>query len=233
MWTHVQDELVELQTFAYDVRGHGATTLGRADGTLAQLGRDLIAFLEAHGAAMCVGFSLGGTVALWAAAERPDLVTSVVAIATSSVVGRTAAAGLEQRIRLFETGDAAAVCEAVRADTVMQLAEPDPQRVDAIERSRLAAIGDRAGYLNGARAMLGMHAEPLNARLARITVPVHVIGAEHDRVCPRRAAEIMLEHLPDATFEELLGIGHLVTDEDPDAVTAAIRNRTTDHQEAG
>ena len=233
IWARLQDELVELQTFAYDVRGHGATTLGRADGTLAQLGRDLIAFLEHHGAGMCVGFSLGGTVALWAAAERPDLVTSVVAIATSSVVGRAAAAGLEQRIQLFENGDDEAVREAVRADTVMQLAEPDLQRVDAIETSRLEAIGDRAGYLNGARAMLGMHAEPLNARLERITVPVHLIGAERDRVCPRRAAEIMLEHLPHATFEELPGIGHLVTDEDPDALTAAIRNQTTDHQEVG
>jgi pimeloyl-ACP methyl ester carboxylesterase len=233
MWTRMQDELVELQTFAYDVRGHGVTTAGRADGTLAQLGRDLIAFLERHGAGVCVGFSLGGTVALWAAAERPDLVTSVIAIATSSVVGRTAAAGLEQRIRLFETADDAAVREAVRADIVMQLAEPDTQRVDAIERSRLEAIGDRAGYLNGARAMLGMHAEPLNARLERISVPVHLIGAEHDRVCPRRAAEIMLAHLPHATFEELAGIGHLVTDENSDAVTAAIRNRLTDHREVG
>jgi pimeloyl-ACP methyl ester carboxylesterase len=233
MWTHLQNELVERQTFAYDVRGHGATTLGRADGTLAQLGRDLIAFLEAHGAGTCVGFSLGGTVALWAAAERPDLVTSVIAIATSSVVGRTAAAGLERRIALFETGDDAAVREVVRADTEMQLAEPNPQRVDAIERSRLEAIGDRAGYLNGARTMLGMHAEPLNARLERITVPVHLIGAEGDRVCPRRAAEIMLEHLPGATFEELPGIGHLVTDENPDAVTAAVRKRMTDHQEVG
>jgi 3-oxoadipate enol-lactonase len=231
MWSHQQDDLAELRTLAYDVRGHGATTIGEADGTLSQLGQDLIAFLELHGATVCIGFSLGGTVALWAAAERPDLVTSVIAIATSSVVGRIAAARLGERIRLFETGDEAAIREVLRSDTTAQLAEPDPDRIEEIVRLRLEAIGDRAGYLNAARAMAGMYAEPLNERLACITVPVHIVAAEHDRVCPRRAAEIMLEHLPQATFEELPGVGHLVTDEGSDAVTALIRKRMTAHQE--
>ena len=55
--------------FAYDLRGHGETSIGDANGTLQQLGRDLLAFLRlVSGPSTVVGFSLGGTIALWAAA---------------------------------------------------------------------------------------------------------------------------------------------------------------------
>lgn len=69
-WTHVRDKLSNYRTYAYDLRGHGETSLGVEDGSLAQLGGDLVRFLEiVSGPAVCVGYSLGGTVVLWAAAE--------------------------------------------------------------------------------------------------------------------------------------------------------------------
>lgn len=75
-WAGTQQALADLHTFAYDLRGHGRSSVGEGDGTLTQLGNDLIAFLEKMtGPAVVVGFSLGGTIALWAAAQRPDLVT--------------------------------------------------------------------------------------------------------------------------------------------------------------
>ncbi len=100
-WAGVQARLDGFASYAYDLRGHGATGLGEAQGTLAQLGGDLIRFLEGvTGPAACVGYSLGGTVVLWVAAERPDLVRRAVVIGTSTVVGRTAAG-------FFRTGDMA------------------------------------------------------------------------------------------------------------------------------
>ncbi len=45
-WAAVQEGMPDFHTFAYDLRGHGQTELGNADGTLAQLGGDLIGFLE-------------------------------------------------------------------------------------------------------------------------------------------------------------------------------------------
>jgi len=222
MWADQQRELSGYRTIAYDVRGHGATSLGDPDGTLAQLGGDLIALLEHYGPASCVGFSLGGTVALWAAAERPDLVTDVLALATSSVVGRRAAEFFHDRIELFGGGDEEAIRSALLEDTQGQLAGADVD-AGAVLAERLRAIGDRAGYINAARAMAGIHAEPLNDRLERIRCPVLVVSGANDQFCPRRAAEIMLEHLPQARFEELANVGHLVTDEDPGAVTAVLR----------
>src|SRR5262245_50525805 len=90
-WRSVQHALTGRTIYAYDLRGHGATTLGNADGTLSQLCDDLLAFIgEISGPAAVVGYSLGGTIVLSAAAERPDLVRRAVVIGTSSVVGRRA-----------------------------------------------------------------------------------------------------------------------------------------------
>jgi pimeloyl-ACP methyl ester carboxylesterase len=224
MWSAQQEALTGHRTLAYDLRGHGGTTAGAPAGTLAQLGGDLIALLEDIGPSTCVGFSLGGTVALWAASERPDLVPEVVAVATSSVVGRAAAAFFAERIELFSSGDDAAIRDAVLQDTRAQLSGPSVD-ADAIAAQRVEAIGDRQGYLNAARAMIGVHEQSLNDRLERIAQPVLVVSGEHDAFCPRRAADLMLEHLPDGRFHELPGVGHLVTDEDPDAVTRVLADR--------
>lgn len=221
MWRHQQDALGNFTTLACDLRGHGRTSLGDADGSLAQLGGDLVAFLEHVGPATCVGFSLGGTVVLWAAAQRPDLLEGVAVVATSSVVGRSAAAGLSERIALFERGDADEIRAAVRADTAAQIAN-DALDVDAVTAARTRAISDCMGYINGARAMAGMHEQPLNEALAKVPQHVLVVGGEHDVVCPPRAAEIMLEHLANGDYVELPGVGHLVTEDDPAALTAVL-----------
>ncbi|MGD9734394.1 MAG: alpha/beta fold hydrolase [Solirubrobacterales bacterium] len=221
MWAAQQRGLPGLRTIACDVRGHGGTTLGEADGTLGQLGEDLVALLELVGPATCAGFSLGGTVALWAAAERPDLVPDVVLLATSSVVGSAAAGFFAERIETFQRGERAEIEAALRADTEAQLAGANAD-LEAIVAARIEAVGEGGGYLNGARAMAGIHERPLNPLLERISQPVKVVSGERDGFCPRRAAEIMLEHLPNASFEELPGVGHLLTDEDPGAVTGVL-----------
>ena len=88
-WNPVLEHLGNFTVFAVDLRGHGATPAGAGRGSLEQLGDDLVGFLrEVSGPARVVGYSLGGTIAL-EAATRPDAaVEGVIAVATSSVVGR-------------------------------------------------------------------------------------------------------------------------------------------------
>jgi 3-oxoadipate enol-lactonase len=223
IWSDVQDLLVDFTTFACDLRGHGCTARADADGTLSQLADDLVAFLEVIGPAVCIGFSLGGAVALRAAAERPDLVEGVVALATSSVVGRAAEAGLLERIDLVSSGDREAIRTMLQEDTRSQLANAEAD-IEAITDLRVAALSDAQGYVNGARAVCSMRQDSLHERLRDISVPVLVISGELDVWCPRRAAEIMLENLPDASYVELPGVGHLVTDEAPDDLVREIRS---------
>jgi pimeloyl-ACP methyl ester carboxylesterase len=224
IWANLQAGLADRRNVAYDVRGHGASTLGDGAGTLAQLGLDLMSLLESVGPAVLVGFSLGGSIALWTAAERPDLVRAVVAVATSSVVGRAAAAGLDERIAIFEKGDPEAIRAQILTDTKAQLASASID-AEAVTADRVAAVRDPGGYVNAARAVRGMRDEPLNDRLAEIAAPVLVVSGERDVWCPRRAAEIMLEHLPPgASFEELADVGHLITEDAPDALTGVVKS---------
>lgn len=221
-WDAQLGRLGEYRTFAYDLRGHGKTTLGSADGTLAQLGDDLAHFLaEVTGPAICVGFSLGGAVVLWAAAHRPELVRRAVVLATSSVVGRRARDFYADRIDLVRANRRDEFALALREDTAAALARPDVD-VDAVTARRLEAIGRGDGYVNGAVAMVALNSHPLTSDLQNVGCEVTVVGGERDTFCPRRAADVMLEVLPRARYVEIDRVGHLMNVDDPDAVTAAI-----------
>src|SRR5689334_14533060 len=57
----------------YDLRGRGQTSLGEPDGTLRQLGDDLVALMDAIAVdrADVAGFSLGGTIAMRVGIDHP------------------------------------------------------------------------------------------------------------------------------------------------------------------
>lgn len=222
-WRVQQHALNQFHSFAYDLRGHGRTTIGQCNGTLAQLGNDLLAFIEkVTGPAVVVGFSLGGAVALWAAAERSDLIKRSVVLGTSSIVGHAALQYFEDRIAMAADTGSAAFKEAVRGDTVAGLFRAHGH-LDQIVAARLTAVGDGLGYINAAKAMMRVNGEPLTPRLSRIKTPVVVIGAEHDKFCPQKAASIILEALPEAKFIAIPEAGHLMNVDSPDAVVEALR----------
>ncbi len=222
-WAEQQKSLDSVHTFAVDLRGHGQTTLGQAEGTLEQLGNDLIGFLEGvTGPAVVVGFSLGGTIALWAAAERPDLVLRLVVLGTSSVVGRSAAGFYANRIEEARTPESVTFREAVSDDTAAALAVAH-DRLDDVVSHRLGAIGDGGGYINAARAMARLSESPLTPRLNEISMHVDVVGATADTFCPRKAADIILAALNDATYHEIADAGHLMNIDNSQGVTDLLR----------
>ena len=224
-WHTVQEAGLEATTYAYDLRGHGNATAGSPEGTLAQLRDDLLTFLEeVTGPAICVGFSLGGTVVLAAAAERPDLVTKVVALGTSSVVGRGAAGFYAGRIALFRGPDTAAQQEALFSDTAAALHNPESD-VDAVTRFRLAAVGDGRGYVNASTAMAALVDAPLTPELSKVGpgVEVVIIGADHDTFCPKKAADIILGAIEHATYAEITGAGHLMLVDQPEQSIALLQ----------
>ena len=222
-WADVQRQLSDFTTYAYDVRGHGETDLGEAEGTLEQLGGDLIAFLETvTGRADCIGYSLGGTVVLWVAAKRPDLVTGATVAATSTVVGRHAAGFFRDRIETLQN-DFAGFASLLKEDTRQQLAVAG-DRLEEVAARRLKAVGTGGGYVNAARAMAQLNEGPLTGLLPGIACPVHVIGGEADTFCPRKAADIMMAALRRGTYHEVAQAGHLMSVDRPDAYAQAIRN---------
>lgn len=209
--------------YAVDVRGHGRSSIGRADGTLRQLADDLLGFLELVGPSVCVGFSMGGAIVLAAATRQPTLVKHAVPICTSSVVGgraaerfRTRAAGIEAEGGRFAR---AALTENLSANVLHRPTDWESQLA-----ARVAAIGDGDGYANGALAMASMHEDPLTPRLTSVTAPVDVFIGEQDASCPWRAGEIIVDAVPDGRCHLLPGVGHFVNIEQPDLLTEALAN---------
>lgn len=206
---------------ALDFRGHGASQAGQGDGTLGQLADDLNRFIEAvTGPAVLVGFSLGGMIVLEAGLRRPDLASKVMAVGTSSKVGRAAAEFFAARIALLES-DPSAFAVALADDTAGQL-HHRKELTAGIAAARVKAVGQGAGYINAARAMLGVVQAPLTERLSGIKVPVHIIQGLQDQYCPLRAAEIMREAMPFATYGEIPDAGHLIAADQPELLAAEI-----------
>jgi pimeloyl-ACP methyl ester carboxylesterase len=220
-WAGVQQRLTDFCTHAYDFRGHGETTLGQGNGTLEQLGGDLIAFLEqVTGPVQCVGYSLGGTIVLWAAAQRPDLVTAAVVTGTSTVVGRQAVGFFEERIRMIKE-DFSDFAPALQQDTALQIVTSGVD-LEEVTARRLKDVGAGGGYINAAQAMMRLHENPLTPLLSKIQCPVSVIGGAEDVFCPRKAADIMLAELNNGTFQEVAHAGHLLSVDQPQAYATAI-----------
>ena len=215
-WDAVAAHLGSFCTYAVDLRGHGRTTVGEGTGELSQLSDDVAAFLSAvSGPAAVVGYSLGGTVGLKAAVSAPGLIRHLVVVATSSVVGGAGAEFFAGRIAQLEAGDWNGFAAGLRDDTSKQIVtEAD---LDGLTARRMAAVGDGRGYVNAARAMIGIRTEPLNPLLSQIAVLVDIVGADNDVFCPRRASEILADAVPHSRFHEVAGSGHLLSVDRPEA----------------
>ena len=231
-WAYQREHLTGISSLAYDVRGHGETSLGAADGTLAQLATDLVELVRTvTGPATVVGFSLGGVITLKAVIERPDLIRGAILMGTSSVVGTAAASFYEQRIRDARDTSSKSFEDAVRQDTsggLAQRAAIDDAVFDEYVDARLAAIGDGSGFRNAAAAMVGMRNDPLQPRVSDIRVPVHVIAAADDALCPVKASRMIVDALPDGHLHVIADAGHLMNVERPAAVTDTIDQAARD-----
>ena len=210
------------RVIAYDLRGHGETTLGEANGTLAQLGSDLVALLDAlelPSADLC-GFSLGGTIVIRAAIDQPSRVHRLIPVATSSRVGRSVVPWYEERATLSAAG-AEAVHPVLEEDTRQQF-RGAPAEFGDHWRLRRQSTADPRGFGNACRAMAGLNADPLDPELGRVAAPTLVIAAENDLNCPVRAAEAVVAGIPGARLHVIAGSGHQVEVERPAELAAAI-----------
>ena len=102
-----------LRVVRYDCRGHGASAVPAGPYTIAQFGLDFLALLDTlqiERAHIC-GLSLGGLVALWAAAQYPERVARAVFANTAARIGTEET--WDARIDAVKMGGMAAVRDAV------------------------------------------------------------------------------------------------------------------------
>ena len=218
----VPDLLLRHRVLMYDLRGHGETTLGEPDGSLRQLGQDLVALLDAleieH--ARVAGFSLGGTIAMRAAIDHPDRVSALALVATSSRVGRAAAEWYRERVSMVENSDSW-LRETLDRDTAEVYAQ-SPNELEEGLTIRRQSTADPRGYGNACKAMAGLNAAPLDPELGQIKTPTLIVASDHDQHCPPKAAEIIAAGIPGSRVEIVREAGHAIPVERPKELAAAI-----------
>ena len=206
-----------------DLPGHGHAPPPIADGTGEALVRPLESRID--GPVDLVGWSLGGLVAMSLVLRRPAIGHRLVLIASSPCFvarpGWTCALP-SATLDAFAGRLATDARETIASFLALQFLG-SPRSADA-RRRLVAALADRPPATpEGLRAGLNMlRATDLRARLAELTVPVLVIQGDQDRIVPPRAAEALVDALPDARLERIGGAGHAPFMSHADTVAAMI-----------
>lgn len=219
-WMVLEPLLAEERTVvALDLPGHGASGRDVGAGTVAALAAILVGTLDAlgFGKAHLVGHSLGGAVALAAAAAEPGRAASLTLVAPAGV-------GPE-----IDGGYLAAFLAADRRkelkDALGRLFA-DPEAVDrrmvddVLRMKRQDGVPEALAGIAAACFPDGRQAADLRPALAGLACPVTVVWGEADRILPPTQAE----GLPEAvTIVRIAGAGHMPHLEKPAEVARAVR----------
>ena len=204
-----------------DLRGHGASSTGWSDYGSEAAGGDLIALIEALGAdpAVVIGTSFGAAPAVYAAAERPDLVAGLVLIGPF-VRRQHLPALMRGALRLMTAGPWKVRAWGAFYDTLYPSAKPADHHEH--RRALLANLAE-PGRFDALRGMMFRDDTAIEARLAAVRAPTLVVMGTKDPDFPDPAAEARA--VADAVSGEVAmidGAGHYPHVEMPEATNATI-----------
>jgi 3-oxoadipate enol-lactonase len=208
-----------LRVVGFDHRGHGRSPVPAGPYAIADLGRDVLALMDAlqlERASYC-GLSIGGMVGIWLAANAPDRIDRLVLICTSAHV--------PPAVRWQERADAvrAAGSVCVVADVVL------PRWTTAAWRQRnpAASAALRAmlvstpatGYAACCEAIAAMDQR---SALDGIAAPTLVIHGREDAAIPFEHGEALAAGIPRARLAAVSPMAHLGNVEQPAEVARLI-----------
>jgi pimeloyl-ACP methyl ester carboxylesterase/quercetin dioxygenase-like cupin family protein len=225
LWNRMRDNFGPgYQLVVFDLRGAGATReLRREELSLGRWADDLGALLGALGISrpVLLGHSLGASVALKYALERPDDVRALVLIGADPNLSNLAPRVLAAVKRIEDNGIEAWVEEYWSQNPPFSAASlaRDPSMLE--EYRTLVLENDAADYVRQCRAIAS--AENLADRLAQVSQPALVlVGGSDDRTLPEHGRRLASE-LDDARVIELPDVGHTLPLEAPEELATAVR----------
>jgi 3-oxoadipate enol-lactonase len=218
LWTQQMPGLLDhFQVLRYDTRGHGASDAPRAEYSIDQLGRDVLAIadsLRIEKFAFC-GLSLGGMIGQWLGINAPNRVSRLILANTSPKLSPKS--HWDDRRRAVLAGGMKAIVDTAmsRFFSPEALAHANPY-VSSVRAMLLAT--DPFGYAGCCSAIRDMDH---TGSLRRITAPTLVIVGDRDVATPWEGhGEILAREIPGAQVVRLPA-AHLSNVECPSAFTAA------------
>jgi 3-oxoadipate enol-lactonase len=184
----------------FHFRGHGRSDAPPGPWDFGELAADLRAVADLAGAGRALGVSMGAAALCRLLAETPDRFERVVLYLPAALDGRrppAAAARLQRLLAALDTGEAAAIAEAVELELPPSVRNTPAgwgylrQRVEQLQRDGLAPQLEtlwRAPAVADDTALRAVH------------VPVLVIGCVGDEVHPVAVAERLAGLMPRAAL---------------------------------
>jgi 3-oxoadipate enol-lactonase len=201
----------------YDRRGHGRSGVPEGPYTMAMLGRDALAIMDALDLKKVnwCGLSMGGMVGQWLGAHAPERLDHLVLANTHSYYPNKNM--WEDRMRTVrDKGLTAIVGTNMERWFTEDFRERDP---DAVARMAATFVSTPVqGYLACCAAVRDMDHRDI---LGKITAPTLVVAGRHDQATPVDAAEYIRSHIPGAAMT-LLDAAHLSNIEQADDFTAEV-----------
>ncbi|MCW1838892.1 acetoin dehydrogenase dihydrolipoyllysine-residue acetyltransferase subunit [Prosthecomicrobium hirschii] len=220
-WMFVESRLAaERPVVAFDLPGHGASGTEIGDGTLATLAGAVTGLMEALNLprAHLVGHSLGGAVALAAAAARPEAVASLSLLAPVGFGPEIDGGYIAGFLAAERRKDLKDILGRLFAD-----ADAVERRMidDVLRMKRRDGVPEALATIAAALFPDGRQAVDLRAEAASLACPVTVVWGEADRIIPIAHTE----ELPTGfTVTRIAGAGHMPQLEAPAEVVRALRD---------
>jgi 3-oxoadipate enol-lactonase len=229
MWDPQVPALAErLRVVRFDVRGHGRSPVPAGPYELADLGRDVLALMDALAIdrAAYAGLSIGGMVGMWLAAHAPERIDRLALLCTSAHLP-PASMWAERAATVRAAGSTGAIADAVVARWLTEpFARAHPELLAELRAMLAAQPPD--GYAACCGAIERMDLRP---DLGAIRAPVLVVAGADDRATPPEHARVIAGAIPGARLEVLAPAAHLANVEQPEAVTRLLLDHL-DLQEA-
>lgn len=181
MWDAQATELARhFRLLRYDRRGHGQSTTPPPPYSLADLGRDTLALLDAlkiERAHFC-GLSIGGLVGQWLGIHAGSRLDKIVLCATAAKIGT--AESWSARIAAVRANGLAALTTATAERWFTPTFSANHASVTAKILDTFAKV-DPAGYIGCCSALADAD---LREQIQAISNPVLAISGNDDQVCP-------------------------------------------------
>lgn len=205
-----------LRIIRYDLRGHGLSDCPQGPYAMSDLAADaagLIAALDL-GPVTFVGLSIGGMVGQALAAQRPDLVRSLVLSNTAARMGTPQM--WQDRIAAIQSQGLAALENAILDRWFGPRFRTLPE---AALWGTMLTRTPVSGYLGCCAAIAGAD---LTDTTRALRVPVLCISGSHDGASPPDQVAATAALIPGATCHVIDGAGHLPCVENPAAYAACL-----------
>lgn len=199
--------------FALDQRGQGESDRPASGYTMADLGDDVLAFMDTMGIreATIVGHSMGSFVAQRVAITAPERVRRLVLIGSATTTHNEVLFALRKEFasmaepmpRQFLHEFQYSTVHAKMSDTFMNRVISESEKVSPRVAHALVE---------------GMLASGDSTRLSGIRVPTLIMWGEHDAVFPRSEQLLLQERIAGSELRIYRGVGHTPHWEVPDAV---------------